>query len=84
VQRAFIGIYIQTREAEDECNRYDGEDVKYVEMIERDILDSKLSTKWDDIAKLDDAKRLLRESARLCACLKLRVRVPYARAVLSL
>ncbi|EKX32538.1 hypothetical protein GUITHDRAFT_158978 [Guillardia theta CCMP2712] len=34
-------------------------------MIERDILDRKLNTKWEDVAKLDDAKRILQEAVVL-------------------
>ena len=38
---------------------------KFVELIERDILDEKLSVGWDDIASLDSAKRLLQEAVIL-------------------
>eukprot|EP00960_Hanusia_phi_P051432 760802-Hanusia_phi.AAC.3 len=45
--------------------KYTGDDAKFVDMIERDILDRKLSTKWEDVAKLDDAKRILQEAVVL-------------------
>lgn len=42
-----------------------GADDKFIEMIERDILDRKLGVKWEDIAQLEDAKRLLQEAVVL-------------------
>jgi len=40
---------------------YTGDDRKFVELLERDMLDRKLAVKWDDIASLHDAKRVLQE-----------------------
>jgi katanin p60 ATPase-containing subunit A1 len=41
------------------------EDPKFVEAVERDILDRRLSIQWTDIASLEDAKRLLQEAVVL-------------------
>ena len=44
---------------------YAGDDPALVESIERDILAQDLSVSFDDIAALDDAKRLLNEAVAL-------------------
>eukprot|EP00294_Goniomonas_avonlea_P008107 CAMPEP_0114562350 /NCGR_PEP_ID=MMETSP0114-20121206/12482_1 /TAXON_ID=31324 /ORGANISM="Goniomonas sp, Strain m" /LENGTH=698 /DNA_ID=CAMNT_0001748029 /DNA_START=83 /DNA_END=2179 /DNA_ORIENTATION=+ len=41
------------------------EEPRLVEMIERDIIDTKINLTWDDIASLEDAKRLLKEAVVL-------------------
>lgn len=44
---------------------YVGDDARMVEIIERDIIDQRCNVSWDDIASLDDAKRLLKEAVVL-------------------
>eukprot|EP01112_Ceratiomyxa_fruticulosa_P012966 TRINITY_DN3619_c0_g1_i1.p1 TRINITY_DN3619_c0_g1~~TRINITY_DN3619_c0_g1_i1.p1 ORF type:complete len:578 (+),score=135.58 TRINITY_DN3619_c0_g1_i1:353-2086(+) len=66
----------QPEQKEDEANEtpvnpgppkftMDGVDKDLVEMIERDVLDRAPSVKWDDIAGLTEAKRLLEEAVVL-------------------
>mmetsp|Transcript_45128 Transcript_45128/g.84194 ORF Transcript_45128/g.84194 Transcript_45128/m.84194 type:complete len:593 (-) Transcript_45128:114-1892(-) len=44
---------------------YQGDDRRYVDLIEQDILDRNLGVTFDDIASLDDAKQLLNEAVTL-------------------
>ncbi|VDO03107.1 unnamed protein product [Rodentolepis nana] len=48
-------------------NRYEGAsaDKDLIEILERDILQRNPEVRWDDIAELDDAKRLLKEAVVL-------------------
>uniref|UniRef100_A0A1A8PQM4 Katanin p60 ATPase-containing subunit A1 n=2 Tax=Nothobranchius TaxID=28779 RepID=A0A1A8PQM4_9TELE len=54
-------------EKEKEVRRFDGTgyDKDLVEALERDIISQNLSIKWDDIADLEDAKKLLKEAVVL-------------------
>jgi katanin p60 ATPase-containing subunit A1 len=44
---------------------YTGDDPKFVQPIESEIIDTTLSLNWDDIASLETAKRLLKEAVVL-------------------
>jgi len=50
---------------EEDTRQVAAEDPKFVEAVERDILDRRLSIEWTDIASLEDAKRLLQEAVVL-------------------
>lgn len=45
--------------------RYEGPHKDLIEMIERDVMDNNPGVKWDDIAELNEAKRLLEEAVVL-------------------
>ena len=45
--------------------RYVGDDSRLTEMVERDIIQNNLGVTFDDIASLEDAKRLLHEAVTL-------------------
>lgn len=44
---------------------YDGPDADLAAMLERDVLDSSPGVRWDDVAGLAEAKRLLEEAVVL-------------------
>jgi katanin p60 ATPase-containing subunit A1 len=45
--------------------QYEGPDGDLAAMIERDVLDSTPGVRWDDVAGLSEAKRLLEEAVVL-------------------
>lgn len=45
--------------------QYEGPDHDLAEMLERDVLDSTPGVRWDDVAGLTEAKRLLEEAVVL-------------------
>ncbi|VEL09734.1 unnamed protein product [Protopolystoma xenopodis] len=51
----------------DEDRRFEGHgyDKELIELLERDIVQRNLNVRWDDIAELEDAKRLLKEAVVL-------------------
>lgn len=44
---------------------YEGPDADLAAMLERDVLDSSPGVRWDDVAGLSEAKRLLEEAVVL-------------------
>jgi katanin p60 ATPase-containing subunit A1 len=52
-------------EGKSKKSRYDGPDGDLVAMLERDVLDSTPGVRWDDVAGLSEAKRLLDEAVVL-------------------
>uniref|UniRef100_A0A8C7Y6W3 Katanin p60 ATPase-containing subunit A1 n=1 Tax=Oryzias sinensis TaxID=183150 RepID=A0A8C7Y6W3_9TELE len=58
---------VRTLFAEKELKRFDGAgyDKDLVEALERDIISQNPNVKWDDIADLEDAKKLLKEAVVL-------------------
>lgn len=45
--------------------QYDGPDPELAEMLERDVLETSPGVRWDDVAGLTEAKRLLEEAVVL-------------------
>lgn len=61
-------LYVQNGEAEDgklKKGQYEGPDADLAAMLERDVLDSTPGVRWDDVAGLTEAKRLLEEAVVL-------------------
>lgn len=46
-------------------NKYEGPDQELAAMLERDVVDTSPGVKWDHIAGLTEAKRLLEEAVVL-------------------
>lgn len=66
--RLFISDVMQNGDSEDgksKRGQYEGPDHDLAEMLERDVLDSTPGVRWDDVAGLTEAKRLLEEAVVL-------------------
>ncbi|KAG5537617.1 hypothetical protein RHGRI_024909 [Rhododendron griersonianum] len=64
----FISDVMQNGDSEDgksKRGQYEGPDHDLAEMLERDVLDSTPGVRWDDVAGLTEAKRLLEEAVVL-------------------
>ncbi|XP_064628903.1 katanin p60 ATPase-containing subunit A-like 1 isoform X1 [Lineus longissimus] len=59
------------QEGEGEEKKFEGQgfDKELIEMLERDIVCRNINVKWDDIADLGEAKRLLKEAVVLPLCI---------------
>ncbi|THG05115.1 hypothetical protein TEA_012921 [Camellia sinensis var. sinensis] len=63
-----VSVAMQNGDAEDGKSKrvqYDGPDADLAAMLERDVLDSSPGVRWDDVAGLTEAKRLLEEAVVL-------------------
>jgi SpoVK/Ycf46/Vps4 family AAA+-type ATPase len=59
---------LQSSDAEEgksKKGQYEGPDMDLAAMLERDVLDSTPGVRWDDVAGLSEAKRLLEEAVVL-------------------
>ena len=54
-----------TEEGKSKKGQYEGPDGDLAAMLERDVLDSTPGVRWDDVAGLSEAKRLLEEAVVL-------------------
>lgn len=64
----FLIIFLQSSDAEEgksKKGQYEGPDMDLAAMLERDVLDSTPGVRWDDVAGLSEAKRLLEEAVVL-------------------
>jgi SpoVK/Ycf46/Vps4 family AAA+-type ATPase len=64
----FLIFLFQSSDAEEgksKKSQYDGPDGDLAAMLERDVLDSTPGVRWDDVAGLSEAKRLLEEAVVL-------------------
>ena len=52
-------------EGKSKKGQYEGPDMDLAAMLERDVLDSTPGVRWDDVAGLSEAKRLLEEAVVL-------------------
>ena len=56
---------VDDEEGKQRRGRYEGPDAELAEMLERDVLETSPGVRWDDIAGLTEAKRLLEEAVVL-------------------
>lgn len=64
----FFNPFLQSSDAEEgksKKGQYEGPDMDLAAMLERDVLDSTPGVRWDDVAGLSEAKRLLEEAVVL-------------------
>jgi katanin p60 ATPase-containing subunit A1 len=64
----FSNSFFQSSDAEEgksKKGQYEGPDMDLAAMLERDVLDSTPGVRWDDVAGLSEAKRLLEEAVVL-------------------
>lgn len=54
-----------TEDGKSKKGQYEGPDHDLADMLERDVLDSTPGVRWDDVAGLTEAKRLLEEAVVL-------------------
>ncbi|XP_047327410.1 katanin p60 ATPase-containing subunit A1 [Impatiens glandulifera] len=56
---------LETEDGKSKRGQYEGPDADLAAMLERDVLDSTPGVRWDDVAGLTEAKRLLEEAVVL-------------------
>lgn len=56
---------VDAEEGKPRKGQYEGPDPDLAEMLERDVLETSPGVRWDDVAGLNEAKRLLEEAVVL-------------------